>query len=119
MVRHLLSLDYTSATVATDEGHTPLMIAADRAFESPSEVTELVMHMLQRAAADTSGTSPAVVNPRGAALGLKLVGLKLSVWLQNSHVLSENLDEFNVFTCFVFATHPGSQHTMIEKSNIH
>ncbi len=63
MVRHLLSLDYTSATVADDEGHTPLMIAADRAFESPSEVTELVMHMLQRAAADTSGTSPAVVNP--------------------------------------------------------
>ena len=39
------------------------MIAADRAFESSSEVTELMMHMLQRAAADTSGTSPAVVNP--------------------------------------------------------
>ena len=61
VVRELLSLDYGSATVADDEGHTPLMIAADRAFESPSEVTELVMHMLQQA--DISATSSSVVNP--------------------------------------------------------
>jgi hypothetical protein len=64
VVRELLRLDYGSATVADDEGHTPLMIAADRAFESPSEVTQLVMHMLQRAAADcSSGTSCSVMNP--------------------------------------------------------
>jgi len=49
VVRQLLSLDHASATVPDDEGHTPLMIAADRAFESPSEITELVLHMLERA----------------------------------------------------------------------
>ncbi len=69
MVRELLRLDCGSAIVADDEGHTPLMIAADRAFERPSEVTQLVMHMLQRAAADcSSGTSSGVMNPsRGGA----------------------------------------------------
>ncbi len=76
VVRQLLSLDHASATVPDDEGHTPLMIAADRAFESPSEITELVLHMLERA--DSSGTSSGVINPPrdcfGAASWAEAVG---------------------------------------------
>ena len=67
MVRELLSLDHTSATVPNDDGHTPLMIAADRACESPSEITELVLHMLERAG--STGTSSGVISPPRGCFG--------------------------------------------------
>ncbi len=60
-MRQLIGLDHAGATVADDEGHTLLMIAADRAYETHSEVTQLVMNILERA--QNSG------RPSGAILG--------------------------------------------------
>ena len=60
VVRELLSRDPALATVPDDMKHTPLMIAADRAYESPSPVTELIMQMLQQAS--TSGRASGSVD---------------------------------------------------------
>ena len=64
-MRELLSRDPSLATVPDIEGHTPLMIAADRACESPSPVTELVMQMLQQAS--TSGRASGSGDSTGSA----------------------------------------------------
>jgi len=107
VVRELLSLDHASATVPDDEGHTPLMIAADRAFESPSEITELVMHMLEQA--NSSGTSSGVIKPPRGCYGAEAswaeaVGTATGLLT----CLGLTCDVVNVFTFAVFATHMGS-----------
>ena len=67
MVKQLLKMDPASATVPDDEGHTPLMIAADNFYESASEVAELVMHSLQRAEKSCRAFDTASTTPSGAA----------------------------------------------------
>ena len=78
VVYELLKYFPEGPNVPDDEGHTPLMIAADQAYEQPSEARRLVMCFMQQPydpmmlpgagslarrpqPQATGGTSPAVV----------------------------------------------------------